>query len=235
MNLSNIVGSGFIAKSFKSKNRFFKKNKCLLYAAGVSNSNSKNRRIFTKDFNRLKKIKNFSSNLKIIYISSCSIGDPTRNNSIFIKNKIKIEKLIKKYFKSYLIIRLPEIIGKNKNKNTLVNFFYNNIKKNKKMILYKNAFRNFIYIGDVINILNEIIKKKNNNLKIKIASSNMTNVYKIVNIFEKLLNKKANLNFRKYTNKKFKININKIKNLKSFKKINFNENYLNKYLATYLK
>ena len=41
MNLSNIVGSGFIAKSFKSKNRFFKKNKCLLYAAGVSNSNSK--------------------------------------------------------------------------------------------------------------------------------------------------------------------------------------------------
>ena len=103
------------------------------------------------------------------------------------------------------------------------------------MILYKNAFRNFIYIGDVINILTEIIKKKNNNLIINIASSNMTNVYKIVNIFEKLLNKKANLNFRKYTNKKFKININKIKNLKSFKKINFNENYLNKYLATYLK
>ena len=28
------------------------------------------------------------------------------------------------------------------------------------MILYKNAFRNFIYIGDVINILTEIIKKK---------------------------------------------------------------------------
>jgi len=32
MNLSNIIGSGFIAKSFKKKNNFFKKNKYILEA-----------------------------------------------------------------------------------------------------------------------------------------------------------------------------------------------------------
>ena len=55
MNLSNIIGSGFIAKSFKKKNNFFKKNKCILYAAGVSNSKNKDQKLFKKDFLRLKK------------------------------------------------------------------------------------------------------------------------------------------------------------------------------------
>lgn len=234
MNLSNIIGSGFIAKSFKGYNNFFKKNKCILYAAGVSNSKSNNLTLFKKDFLRLKKITTVSNNLKLIYISSCSIKDPLRKNSIYLKTKIENEILIKKNIKNYLIIRLPEIIGKNKNKNTLVNFFYYKILNNKIFNLYTQTKRNFIHIDDIISILIEIVSKKITNKTINIASSKMTEVETIVKIFEELLNKRSKIIYKKKKFINYNINIKDIKKLKNFKKINFDQNYLKKNLKKYV-
>ena len=233
MKLSNIVGSGFIAKSFKKKNNFFKKNNSILYAAGVSNSNSKDLDLYKKDFNRLKKYKNVSKIKKIIYISSCSIIDPARNKSLYLKNKLANENYIKSKFANYIIIRLPEIIGKNKNRNTLVNFFYYNIKYSKCFFLYKNAMRNFIAINDVISIIEEIVKKKINNKTINIASTKMTKIIDIVKIFEFILNKKALFSVKNKKLLKFKINIKEINKLNSFKKIKFNRKYLLENLKKY--
>ena len=235
MKLSNIIGSGFIAKSFSHKNFFFKKKNCILYAAGVSNSKNKNKNSFKKDFNRLKLSKQIIGNNKIIYISSCSVLDKSRKNSLYLKKKIQNEIFIKKNFDKYLIVRLPEIIGKNKNKNTLVNYFYYNIKKNKKINLYKNAKRNFISIDDIVNILIELISKKKTNYVVNIASSKMTKVYRFLLILEKVLNKKAKIYLKSKQNKEFKISIKDIKNLKSIKKIKFDDNYLIKKLTTYKK
>ena len=235
MNLSNIIGSGFIAKSFKKKNNFFKKNKCILYAAGVSNSKNKDQKLFKKDFLRLKKTKNLAKNLKIIYISSCSITDPLRNLTPYIKRKIKNENYIKKNFNNYLIIRLPEIIGKNKNRNTLVNYFYYNIKNNKSFNLFKNTKRNFIEINDIVNILIEIVSNKITNRTINIASNNMTNVKDVVKIFEKILNKKACAIIKNDKFINYSIDIRYLKKLKSFKKLTFNENYLINKLNRYKK
>jgi len=234
MNLSNIIGSGFIAKSFKGYNNFFKKNKCILYAAGVSNSKSNNLTLFKKDFLRLKKIITVSNNLKLIYISSCSIKDPLRKNSIYLQTKIENEILIKKNIKNYLIIRLPEIIGKNKNKNTLVNFFYYKILNNKIFNLYTQTKRNFIHIDDIISILIEIVSKKITNKTINIASSKMTEVETIVKIFEELLNKRSKIIYKKKKFINYNINIKDIKKLKNFKKINFDQNYLKKNLKKYV-
>ncbi len=233
MNLSNIIGSGFIAKSFKKKNNFFKKKKCILYAAGVSNSNNKDLKLFDKDFLRLKKLLESSKNFKIIYISSCSVMDSSRKNSIYLKKKLKNERFIKVNFKNYLIIRLPEIIGKNKNKNTIVNFFYYKIINGKKFTLFKNAKRNFIDINDIVNILTELIKTNVNKKIINIASNKMTNVNKIVKILEKTFKKKAItvIENKKFDN--FKIDVRYIKKLNSFKKIKFNDNYLNKNILKY--
>ena len=233
MNLSNIIGSGFIAKSFKEKNNFFKKHKCILYAAGVSNSKNKDKKLFNKDFLRLKKTKISAKNLKIIYISSCSIIDPLRNSTPYIERKIKNENYIKKNFNNYLIIRLPEIIGKNKNKNTLVNYFYYKIKHNKSFTLFKNTKRNFIEINDIVSILIEIISNKISNKTINIASNKMTYVKDVVKIFEKILNKKSNAIIKNNKFIKYSIDIKYIKKLKSFKKLIFNKRYLVNMLNRY--
>ncbi len=212
----------------------FKRKKYFLYAAGVSNSNNKDLELFKKDFLRLKKTKNQFGDLTIIYISSCSVLDSSRKNSLYLKKKIKNENFVKKNFKKFLIIRIPEIIGKNKNKNTLINFIYYKILNNKKFVLFKNARRNFIKIEDVVDILTEIVSNNISNKIINIASNKMTSPSKIVNIFEKILRKKAKLIIKNNKFKNFNIDIRYVKNLKTFKKIKFNDNYLSNSLWNYI-
>ena len=100
-----IEGSGFLAKKFEKYSTFLKKKNVIIYAAGVSNSLSTNKLLFKKELNRFE---NFckSNKKKLIYISTTSIYDKSRNNSRYIKNKIKIEKIIKKKVKNYLIMSL---------------------------------------------------------------------------------------------------------------------------------
>ena len=114
------------------------------------------------------------------------------------KNKIKIENFIKKKFKRYIILRLPQIIGKSKNKNTLINFFYLNIKKNKEFILIKNFKRNVLDIDDVLKVIKIIIKENNDDNKV-VTLSNKFNIepMDIVKIFEKKMNKLGRYKIKK--------------------------------------
>ena len=132
----SIIGSGFIAKKFKKYKKFLKRNNFVVYAVGVSNSSEKNRKVFYKEFLKIKRFCKFNKK-KIIYISTYSINDKSRFGSKYVKNKIKIENLIKNEVINYNILRLPEIIGSSKNPNTLTNYFYNCIKNNITFNLYK--------------------------------------------------------------------------------------------------
>ena len=61
----------------------------------------------------------------------------------------------------------------------------------------------------------------------------MTRVNNVVAILEKILKKKANMTIKDNKFVNYNINIRYIKKLKSFKKINFNKNYLIKSLMMY--
>ena len=107
-------------------------------------------------------------------------------------NKIKIEKIIKKNNSKYIIIRLPEIIGKSKNPNTLTNFFYNNLIKNKPFKVFKNSRRNLLDIDDAIKNCIKIIKiNKNKNKIINLLNKKFNTPLQIVNDFEKILKKRG--------------------------------------------
>ena len=190
-----VIGNGFIAKKFKKYLKFIKKNNVIVYAAGISNSLERNKNNLNKEINRLKKILD-NNKKKIIYISTYSVNDNSRKKKPYVKNKIKIEKIIQKISKEYLIIRLPEIIGRNKNPKTLTNFFYNNIIANKKFIVHKNVQRNLLDIDDAIKkCIKIIIINKNKNKKINILNKNFYTPLQIVKNFEKILSKKAFYNF----------------------------------------
>ena len=144
-----IVGSGFIAARFKKYLKFLKKKNVIIYAAGISNSLDEYKKNLERE---VFKIKNFILNnrKKLIYISTYSVNDDSRRKKLYVKNKIKIEKIIKQESEKYMIIRLPEIIGKNKNPNTLTNFFYNNIVRNESFTVFKNSRRNLLDVDDAI-------------------------------------------------------------------------------------
>ncbi len=231
-NINFIQGSGFLAKAFKKKLAFFKKNVIILYVAGISNSLEKRNKEFKREFKRIEEFIK-SNDKKIVYISTCSIFDNSRNHA-YVKNKIKIEKLIRLKVKKYIIIRLPELVGSNKNPNTLVNFFYNKITKKKKFNLWINAKRNLLDIEDVIKMtLYYVNIYKNKNKVMNLLNTKFYYASEILENLEKITKKKALYNEKKVKSYKYKIK-NEL-NSRAIKKLNlkFNKSYLNHILKKY--
>ena len=112
-----IIGSGFIAKNFKKKNKLIKKYGLVIYASGVSNSRSVNKNNFSREENKIISYKNKVKSKILVYISTCSFFDPSRKKTAYVKHKLNMENLIKKNFKKFIIVRFPEVVGFNKNKN----------------------------------------------------------------------------------------------------------------------
>jgi len=220
-----IIGSGFIATKFKKYLKFIKKNKVIIYAAGISNSLEINKKNLERE---ILKFKNFTkkNKRKLIYISTYSVNDYSRNKKLYVKNKIKIEKIIEEDSDEYLVIRLPEIIGKTKNLHTLSNFFYNNIINNKPFKVFKNSRRNLLDIDDAIkNCIKIIRKNKNKNKIINLLNKKFNTPMQIVTNLEKILRKKA---IYKFSNNK--INKWSLKNNYFF---HSKKNYLIKTLKKY--
>ena len=220
-----IIGSGFIAARFKKYHKFLKKKKIIIYAAGISNSLEVNKKNLERE---VLKIKNFIHNnkKKLIYISTCSVNDESRRRKLYVKNKIKIEKIIKQESKEYMIIRLPEIIGKNKNPNTLTNFFYNKIVKGESFTVFKSSRRNLLDIDDAIKNCIKIIKEnKNKNKMINLLNKKFNTPLQIVTYLEKILQKKGIYKFSDNKNNKW--------NLKNNYFFHSKKNYLIKTLKKY--
>lgn len=125
-----------------------------------------------------------------------------------------------------MIIRLPEVIGKNKNKKTLINFIYSKLISNKKFRIFKNTKRNLLDIDDIINISLQIFKKKLKNQSINIANPDFISPIDVVKIFENIIKKKANYSFVVKRKKFWNINISKIKKIIPNYEKKFNKNYI---------
>jgi len=234
--LSNtIVGSGFMAKNFSKQIDVLEKLNICLYAAGVSNSQIVENKLIEKDKNRIIDFSKIFDQKKIlVYLSTCSIYDPSRNKNPYVKNKLYIENLIREKFKNFLIIRLPEVVGKNENKTSLVNFIYHNIKKNISFEIWKNAKRNIIDINDVVLLTTIFLKDyyKSNKI-INIANPIQCSATEITRCLEKLTNAKAIYNLVDKGDTNWSVDISEISKTIKSSKINFNENYLYKALKKY--
>ena len=230
-----IIGSGFIARNFENYSDVLKKLNICLYAAGISNSQTQDKKLLEREKNRfIDFFKKFDQKKKLVYISTCSISDPSRNQNLYVLNKIYIEDLVKKNVKNFLIVRLPEVVGKNENKFTLINFLNYKIKKEEKFEIWSNAKRNIIDIEDVVPLVINLMENKNlTNTIINIANPKSYFVNEIVRNFEKLSNKKANYNLVNKGQRDWDLDTAKTLEMSKKIKVNFNENYLYKILKKY--
>ena len=139
-----IIGSGLIASQFKN----WKDNKdIIVFASGVSNSKEKNLYEYQREKNLLKTF--YSSNKLLVYFSTCHIFDEEQSESLYVKHKLEIENIVRINFKNYFILRLPLVIGQNKNPNSLFNYFYTEIINKRVINIHKNAIRYFLDIENI--------------------------------------------------------------------------------------
>jgi nucleoside-diphosphate-sugar epimerase len=183
-----IIGNGLIAQSFKP--HFEKKEDIILFASGVSNSKLTNESEYLKEKNLLQNA--LQQNILLVYFSTCSIFDPALQDSRYILHKLEMESLIEKTDK-YLIVRLPNVVGKIGNPNTMFNYFFNQIIHEKTIQVANHATRYIIDVDDVALWTMELIKNDFQNCAINVAFPNKIYVISIIKMIEEFLNKKANI------------------------------------------
>lgn len=154
-----VVGNGSIAKVFM--NDYQDDDSVVIFASGVSNSNENNESEFSREHMLLSKILVSYPNLKLVYFSSIY---STLVNNPYYNHKLKMENFINENFKNFIIIRLPQVISTNGNKNNLINYFVESLKNNKIVSIQKNVNRAIVDIQDVKNITKKIILNENNKI-----------------------------------------------------------------------
>ena len=119
------------------------------------------------NINQLKQLR--GSKCKLIFLSTQLVyngkkgfykeTDLTIPTLLYAKQKLEIENYIKKNINNYLILRLSKVIGIKKNKKDPINYFIKKIKEDDTYKLATDQYSNFLYINDLVNILEIGIEK----------------------------------------------------------------------------
>ena len=227
-----IVGSGLIANSLK--NSLCDTDKILIFASGVSNSAETSSVAFQRERLLLQSSVEMSNSKKMlfIYFSSCALVDEQQLKIPYYQHKHQMEQLIKTTADNFIIFRLPQLIGKSDNKNTLINYLVDKINRGETFQLWDGATRYLIEIKDLKVLLESFIFDKNLwNKTSDIANSYRYSIEEIVLMISSYLNKSANYTVLQKKDS-YVLTLDNFLDLCKNKNINiiFGKNYLNQKL-----
>lgn len=180
-----VVGSGLIARAFLP---YDFGDDMLIFASGVSNSLETELRAYKREANLLRSF--LGNNKQVIYFSTCSISDEALAKSCYIKHKLAMEKLVLSD-KQGMVIRLPQVVGKSTNQNTLINFLAWKIYQREPYILQYGAVRNLIDVDDVVNMTALLLRSEWPEKLISFALPTFYDTSSIVRSLESVLNVKS--------------------------------------------
>ncbi|MFD2920056.1 NAD-dependent epimerase/dehydratase family protein [Terrimonas rubra] len=176
-----VIGNGLVAHGFEM---YQNNDQVVVFASGVSNSNNTDRAAFDRETDLLNDTLSGLQTQLVIYISTCSIYDPSMQASLYVHHKLAMEKLVADKADNYYIFRVPNLAGHTSNPHTTLNFLFNHIVQGIPFHIWKNASRNIIDIEDAVRICNHFISSDKNTGRI-INIANQFN-YPVVEIVEKI-------------------------------------------------
>jgi dTDP-4-dehydrorhamnose reductase len=193
-----LVGSGLIASAFLD----YKDNDdVIVIASGISNSKETDYKKYQREIDMIGEF--IGTKSKVIYFSTISVFDESLD-SLYVKHKRYIEKLISCNFDNYLIFRLPIVIGKTSNNNTFINNIKGKIISDEIIYINNMSSIYIIDIDDIRRFLPDLINNRNNEI-INVVFDNKEFVFDIIKKIERLLEKEAN---KKIVNNGFDFTIN---------------------------
>ena len=188
-----IIGNGLIANLFREKDR----ENVVFFASGVSNSLETEKSAFLREENLLRKTLEENPEKIFIYFSTCSIYDSSKNASLYVNHKLKMERLVEELANQFLILRVSNAVGKGGNPNLLMNYLVNAFHQEKEITVHTLATRNLIDADDIKNITLKFINENSFNKIINVAYLENFSTSEILEILEKHFNKTAKTSFVK--------------------------------------
>ena len=187
-----IIGDGLIANAFKAVND---NTESVIFAAGVSKSNSTNLQDFCREEELLQNtLSNTPKTQRFVYFGTCSVYDSDRINDAYVLHKQRLESMVLTR-ETGVVCRLPQVSGKNASDWTLISYLFKHIEQKKKIDIWRFARRNIIDVNDMAAIVFDLLSKEtiSNNIY-NIAATKDYSVHEIVILIEEILDTKANYN-----------------------------------------
>lgn len=150
-----VVGNGMIARRFS---RFAEDASRLIFASGVSNSSNTDEAAFKKESDLLLSSMSQHPHATVVYFSSCSIYDPSLQQSAYVLHKLKMEELIKTVAASFVLFRVSNPVGFTGNTHTLLNYFAERLLSRTPISIWQYASRNLIDIDDMYRICEVLLE-----------------------------------------------------------------------------
>ena len=175
-------------------------------------------------------VKSITKRTKLIFLSTDKVydGDYKKNTkkdsvkplNFYGKQKLNSENFIKKHTNNYFILRLP-IVHSNGNikKNSLIDKFIYEIRKNRKLNIFSNVVRSFVKLNELNNFMVKLINCDEDYGIYNLGSkpySYLDRVYLLSCINKNKFNKLVKPNLGKVFPLKQPINVSKVKKIFNF-------------------
>ncbi len=182
-----IIGNGLLAQAFAPD--FTDDPNVVVFASGVSNSRETRLDAFARERDLL--LTTLAQQKLTLYFSTCSVHDLELEDSPYVKHKIEMENLVRDSAR-FAVFRLPQVVGKTPNPNTLTNYLYHQISTGTPFQIWLHASRNLIDVSDIAAIVTDLVHThKADDVVTNIACPFSVTVPQLVKLFEAALNKQA--------------------------------------------
>ncbi|MCC8472502.1 NAD-dependent epimerase/dehydratase family protein [Xanthomonas arboricola] len=187
-----IIGNGLLARSFTA-DRLAELN-ATVFASGVSNSSETDPAAFEREARLLVKALDEARG-RFVYFSTCSVTDPDRAETHYVRHKLRMERLIAER-DEYLILRLPQVVGRTDNPHTLSNYLASGIRNAEPLRIWVKAVRCLIDVEDVARVTLHLVERRlETNAVLDLAPPENVTLLELVSMLEATLGKKATIDF----------------------------------------
>lgn len=183
-----IVGKGLLAEAFRA--RYQDDESVIILASGVSNSSETDEGEFERE-HELLQANLLRDHTRFVYFSSCVVGFDHLPPSPYVRHKARMEALVLDRPGGF-VFRLPQVVGRTSNPNTLTNYLASHIIDGLDFTIYDGAERNLVDIDDIALIVPELLADPGNERRSTvIAARHPVAVTKLVSMLEELLGKRG--------------------------------------------
>ena len=154
-----------------------------IFAAGVSNSQETSDSEYSRERNELEQFIKANITEKIIYFSSYVAAEGV---SRYADHKREVEALVEERGRDFLILRLPQVVGRTTNR-TLVNYLVGSAINGTRITLERNAFRSLLDVVDVGRIVCLLIERNVSRETVSVGPPTPISVLDIVRYIESIL------------------------------------------------
>jgi nucleoside-diphosphate-sugar epimerase len=158
----------------------------------VSNSGCRDSYEFMRERERFEAVlAACPADTRIVYFSTCSIGDPSVRASAYVQHKLRMEARVRRCPR-HLILRLPQLAGRTPNPHTLLNFLHERMLRGERFQVWAGAVRNIIDAADVARIgLDLIVHENAQGETVNVANPCSNSMLDIVRAMQHVLDTRA--------------------------------------------